>query len=258
MRPALSEPRDRPAPAARWAAACRCRTIKNYYVSTTGSDSAAGTSSGTAWLTLAHALNVINGLTIAPNYNVIINLAAGNYNSAVLYVVNHPQGGQIQIMGDASIAPTTFSGAVSFTPLPAADTARSLWPRARESPWATTCSWPHRLPRRRKARLVGCHKVTAIDGNVITMAVNRRLATIAGRLDVNRRQHHRSANGPHEDRNANGFNLADNTIQYSLGLSSGLVIVSAGTTAYGIYGGNMYCPEVGVSGFAYGWFGYYG
>ena len=93
---------------------------QNYYVSTTGSDSAAGTSSGTAWLTLAHALNVINGLTIAPNYNVIINLAAGVYNSAVQYVVNHPQGGQIQITGDASIAPRPSRVPSASPPLPAA------------------------------------------------------------------------------------------------------------------------------------------
>jgi hypothetical protein len=57
--------------------------------------------------------------------------------------------------------------------------------------------------------------------------------------------------------NANGFNLADNTIQYPLNLN-GLAIVSASTTAYGISGGNVSCANVGVSGFAYGWFGYYG
>ena len=235
---------------------------QNYYVSTTGSDSAAGTSSGTAWLTLAHALNVINGLTIAPNYNVIINLAAGVYNSAVQYVVNHPQGGQIQITGDASIAPTTFSGAVSFT-APSGGVMSGTVTLASGTGISVGNYLLVAAPPTGGANgfgLAGCHKVTAVAGNVITISVNKYgSATIlpsgtftAGTVIVLRTVLQGTAN-------AYGINFAGTIQQYSLAtLSNVAVIGSAGNTLSGIYGGNIFCYEVGVAGFAYGFFSFYG
>ena len=182
---------------------------------------------------LAHALNVINGLTIAPNYNVIINLAAGVYNSAVQYVVNHPQGGQIQITGDASIAAHDLPVCRQLH--------RPRWRDERHGHFGLGHgNLRGQLPARGRTAygrangfgLVGCHKVTAVAGNVITISVNKygsvtilpsgtfTAGTVIGAGTVLQ-----------GTANAYGINFAGTIQQYSLAtLSNVAVIGSAGNT----------------------------
>jgi len=56
----------------------------------------------------------------------------------------------------------------------------------------------------------------------------------------------------------NGFVLGSNSIQYSLGGISNLVMVGYQGNGSGVYGGNTLCSMVGFVGFAYGVFAYYG
>ncbi len=54
----------------------------NYYISTTGNDSANGTSLGTPWLTRQHADNVVAALGAGAGAATCINVAAGTYSDA--------------------------------------------------------------------------------------------------------------------------------------------------------------------------------
>ena len=81
---------------------------RTYYVSTTGSNSADGRTTGTAFLNIQKAIDVVAGLD-TNGYTVTINVAAGTYTENVV-LKSITGGGLVQIIG-AGIASTTLSPA---------------------------------------------------------------------------------------------------------------------------------------------------
>ena len=74
---------------------------RNYYVSTTGSDSNNGTSVGTPFLTLQKAINVAQTLDLN-GYNVTINVADGTYTSGVTISQPFVGGGNVSLVGNTT------------------------------------------------------------------------------------------------------------------------------------------------------------
>lgn len=74
-----------------------------YFVSTTGNNSNNGTSSGTAWLTIGHAMTVLSTLDFA-GFNVTVQLADGTYNENVTVPVTVGQvnSGALTIKGNTA------------------------------------------------------------------------------------------------------------------------------------------------------------
>lgn len=75
----------------------------NFYVSTTGSDSNNGLSTGTAWLTVQNALNVLSTQYDLNGFIATINLADGTYSSATAIVVP-------PFVGGTNLPPVTITG----------------------------------------------------------------------------------------------------------------------------------------------------
>ncbi len=73
------------------------QTNTTYYVATTGSDSNNGLSSGTPFLTIQHALNVINNYNLN-GYTVTLNIANGTYGKFIMPTVNGS--GAINLVGN--------------------------------------------------------------------------------------------------------------------------------------------------------------
>lgn len=72
----------------------------NFYVATTGSDSNPGTS-GSPWLTLQHAYNVIAGTIDLAGFTATINVADGSYPAGLKATIPLI-GGQLQITGNTT------------------------------------------------------------------------------------------------------------------------------------------------------------
>ena len=238
-------------------------TPASYYIATAangGSDSNNG-SSGSPWLTLSYALSVLNGYTITPHGSVTLYLGNGAFNSGFQYTPNHPNGDRIFITG-TNVYTTTFNGASSGFAAPSGGTTSGTITVASAAnivvgdyllvtgaPTGSTYNYAY----------LGCHLVTAVSGNVVTITVNDynpaiypKGGTLTGGT-INIIKTHLVMTAV-----TNGFVLGSNSIQYSLGGISNLVMVGYQGNGSGVYGGNTLCSMVGFVGFAYGVFAYYG
>lgn len=74
-------------------------TNTSYYVSTTGSDSNPGTS-GSPWLTIQHALNVILQTIDLGGYLATVNVATGTYTGTIILNGPFTGGGQVLLLGN--------------------------------------------------------------------------------------------------------------------------------------------------------------
>ena len=91
----------------------RAAAAANYYVSTTGSDSNDGLTSGTAWLTIQHAWNVLLTLDLQ-GQAVVVNIAAGTYTAGMVAVFNAPTGGTVTFNGAGATTIISKTGGQCF------------------------------------------------------------------------------------------------------------------------------------------------
>jgi hypothetical protein len=232
----------------------------SYYVAVAangGSDSNSG-SSGSPWLTLTHALSVINGYTIAPGVTVTIWLGDGTYSSSTAYSVTHPQGSQIQISG-TNVYTTTFAGAVSFvwsisqyvgtiTVASAANIVVGDYLSVMAPP-TTNGNYPWNL--------TGLMLVTAVNGLVIS--VNIPTSSVSGQVPTgNATAGTISIYKTHLSMTSSAIclNLQSNGVSFNLGMVSNLVM--AGTANIAVNGGNVVCMNCGAYGFPIGFYAIYG
>ena len=80
----------------------------SYFVATTGSDSNTGLSSGQAFLTIQHAINVIASTLDLGGFTATINVAAGTYTGTILVSTPFVGAGTVQIIGDNTTPSNVF------------------------------------------------------------------------------------------------------------------------------------------------------
>jgi hypothetical protein len=230
----------------------------NLWVATTGNDTTGNGTSGTPWASLAKAISYLNGYAIAPAALVTIYIGDGNYASSSINI-NHQNGDRIAIQG-MNVYSTTLSGSITSFTTPSGGSATAVINVTSSANMAindyililNASGGSHGW------LLNGCHQITNIVGNALTITVksysaNTASGAISGTVTcVKTRLTFASGSG---------IALSNGGLQFSLGLISQLILVG-NTGGMGISCGKFNVPSsnpyLGIVGWQSGIFGQQG
>lgn len=139
------------------------------YVATTGSDTAGNGLVGSPFATVSHALAFLAGFAIAPGVVITINVANGTY--ADNPVVSHPNGSQIEIVGNSGSAPTIIA-ATHITADGSANVVLTFASVAAFTPAGGDCVVFHTGTGTNHEYLCSAWLTTAVNGGANTVTIN--------------------------------------------------------------------------------------
>ena len=142
------------------------------YVATTGNDTTGNGTVGNPWASLGKAISYLNSYAIAPNATVTIYLGDGTYSTGTAVNINHPNGAQINITG-TNIYTTTLSGSITSFAIPSGGSASAVINVASSANMAVNdyILISNATGGSHGWLLNGCHKITNIASNAVTISV---------------------------------------------------------------------------------------